>query len=228
MGFWSKIFGRKKKTAPSGNGSRGTSAATVTATPPSASEADLNPQCAALTAGGSQCRRRAREGSKYCSSHKGYRPPAANVATSAADTKPTVKGAKDTAPTARGTSTSDAAVRPQCGAITADGGQCSRAARQASKYCGIHKGYRPPTASVAAKAKDTKPSAARSRDTAPSGRRAHVSHNGYKLYQKGNRYFFSKKSQTEAKAGGADPVYEMPADRTVTETPNGLPILKKA
>jgi hypothetical protein len=38
--------------------------------------ADYNPQCAALTADGKQCRNSARGASKYCASHKGYQPPA--------------------------------------------------------------------------------------------------------------------------------------------------------
>jgi hypothetical protein len=37
---------------------------------------DYNPQCAALTADGKQCRNSARGASKYCASHKGYQPPA--------------------------------------------------------------------------------------------------------------------------------------------------------
>jgi hypothetical protein len=37
--------------------------------------ADHQPQCAALTADGRQCRNSARGTSKYCASHKGYQPP---------------------------------------------------------------------------------------------------------------------------------------------------------
>lgn len=37
-------------------------------------EADLNPQCLALTKAGTRCKNPARKGSKYCSSHKGYQP----------------------------------------------------------------------------------------------------------------------------------------------------------
>src|ERR1041385_4387414 len=39
-------------------------------------KADYQPQCAALTADGKQCRNSARGASKYCASHKGYQPPA--------------------------------------------------------------------------------------------------------------------------------------------------------
>lgn len=79
-------------------------------------DGELQPQCAALTDGGAQCRNSARHGSRYCGSHKGYQPPTAkglaqriegdawdpedglsdrqSVAT--ADTRPRVRGAKDT------------------------------------------------------------------------------------------------------------------------------------
>src|ERR1041385_3629511 len=39
-------------------------------------KADYQPQCAALTADGKQCRNSARRASKYCASHKGYQPTA--------------------------------------------------------------------------------------------------------------------------------------------------------
>ncbi len=39
-------------------------------------KADYQPQCAALTADGGQCRNSARGTSRYCASHKGYQPPA--------------------------------------------------------------------------------------------------------------------------------------------------------
>jgi hypothetical protein len=79
-------------------------------------DAGYQPQCAALTEDGAQCRNSSRHGSKYCSSHKGYQPPTAkglaqriegdawdpadgltdrqSVAT--ADTKPRVRKARDT------------------------------------------------------------------------------------------------------------------------------------
>ncbi len=236
MGFiaWLKgLFSRKKKdveapapvkaepvAAPVSNGAASTNGAEASA--------DLQPQCAALTAAGDQCKRSARTSSKYCGSHKGYRPPAAAVAAAAKDTKPAVKGAKDTAPTARKASTSEVAARPQCAALTAAGDQCKSSARQTSKYCGRHKGYRPPTAAVAAKAKDTKPAAKKARDTAPSARRSVYKHDGYALYKKGNRYNFSKKSQKEMKDQGFTPVYDVPAGKTVGNMPNGVPVLKNA
>ncbi len=141
--------------------------------------------------------------------------------------KPAVKPAakKAAAPAAKKAAAPAAKkATAQCAALTAAGGQCKRTARDTSKYCASHKGYRPPA--KAAKKTDTKPVGKAVKDTAPSTRRTHVAHNGYKLYQKGNRFYFSKKTQAEAKAGGADPVYEMPKDRKVVVTPNGLPVLK--
>ena len=151
-------------------------------------------------------------------------------ATAAAVTKAQAKAAKPAAKpvtkTATKTTKADE-LQPQCAALTAAGAQCKRSARQGSKYCGSHKGYRPPAAAVANKAKDTKPAVKKAKDTAPSGRRTHFTHNGYKLYQKGNRYYFSKKSQADAKKDGAAPVYALPEGRSVSVTPNGLPVLKK-
>jgi hypothetical protein len=80
------------------------------------SDPEYQPQCAAITEDGAQCRNSARGVSRYCSSHKGYQPPTAkglakriegdawdpkdqvtdrqSVAT--ADTRPVVRKAKDT------------------------------------------------------------------------------------------------------------------------------------
>jgi hypothetical protein len=80
------------------------------------SEPDYQPQCAALTEDGSQCRNSARGVSRYCSSHKGYQPPTAkglakriegdawdpkddvtdHQSVKGADTRPVVRKAKDT------------------------------------------------------------------------------------------------------------------------------------
>lgn len=114
--------------------------------------------------------------------------------------------------------------QPQCEALTAAGDQCKNSAREGSKYCGSHKGYRPPAKATAAKAKDTKPATKGAKDTKPSARRTQVTKYGYKLYQNGNRYFFSKKAHKDVTG---QPVYTMPKDRTVVRTPNGLPVLKK-
>jgi hypothetical protein len=79
-------------------------------------KADYQPQCAALTGDGKQCRNSARGASKYCASHKGYQPPAGkglaqriegkswsasdkltdSASRKQADTKPSVRRAKDT------------------------------------------------------------------------------------------------------------------------------------
>lgn len=80
------------------------------------SDADYQPQCAALTEDGQQCRNSARGVSRYCSSHKGYQPPTAkglaqriegdawdprddvtdHQSVRGADTRPVVRKAKDT------------------------------------------------------------------------------------------------------------------------------------
>jgi hypothetical protein len=85
-------------------------------TPAKAPASDYQPQCAALTEDGSQCRNSARGTSKYCASHKGYQPPTAKglakriegddwsdedkttdrQSVKRADTKPAVSKAPDT------------------------------------------------------------------------------------------------------------------------------------
>ncbi|MCA1818870.1 MAG: hypothetical protein LC620_02260, partial [Halobacteriales archaeon] len=65
-------------------------------------EAAYRPQCSALTDDGHQCRNSARGGSKYCSSHFGYQPPAiAKAEAVREDTLPRVKDAPDTLPSVR-------------------------------------------------------------------------------------------------------------------------------
>jgi hypothetical protein len=83
---------------------------------PKTAGSDYQPQCAALTEDGSQCRNSARGKSRYCASHKGYQPPTAKglakriegedwsdedkttdrQSVSGADTKPAVGKAPDT------------------------------------------------------------------------------------------------------------------------------------
>lgn len=212
------------------------------------------PQCSAVTKAGDQCKSSARDGSKYCASHKGYQPPAKAAVKSAKDTVPKVKGAEDTAPSTRKVVKKEKAPRPQCGALSKAGDQCKNSARDGSKYCGSHKGYRPPAKEVVAKAKDTKPVAKKAEDTKPTARKApakkatkapakkapakkaaakkpaskssQVRHEDYRLYKAGNRYYFSKKAPGEL-AGTAQAVKEMPADRTIVVTSTGLPVLKK-
>jgi hypothetical protein len=80
------------------------------------SDPDYQPQCAALTEDGQQCRNSARGVSRYCASHKGYQPPTAkglakriegdawdpndevtdHQSVRGADTRPVVRKAKDT------------------------------------------------------------------------------------------------------------------------------------
>lgn len=121
--------------------------------------------------------------------------------------------------------TSTATKSDACAAITAAGTPCKGSARPGSKYCGRHKGYR---AATGAKNGATNGAATGARNGAAAktnGRRSQVEHNGYKLFQNGNRYFFSKKAQKDVTG---QPVYDMPEGRSVTTTPNGLPVLKKA
>ena len=220
-----------KAAAPSKPAARPAARKTTTRKPAAKAAAkaaaDDRGQCGAITASGKQCSRRARDGSKYCGLHKGYQPPSKAKAAAAKDTKPTATGAKDTKPRGRKKADPTASkdgLRPQCAALTADGGQCKNSARASSKYCGSHKGYRPPAKAVAKTAKDTKPAVKKAKDTKPSARRTQVTKYGYKLYKNGNRYFFSKKAQADVTGS---PVYTMPKDRAVVRTPNGLPVLKK-
>lgn len=66
----------------------------------------------------------------------------------------------------------EAAYRPQCSALTADGAQCRNSAREHSKYCISHFGYQPTVIPKAeAKREDTKPRVKDAPDTLPSVRR---------------------------------------------------------
>ncbi len=264
MGFWSKLFGKKqtkpeveewidddpevpetpavKTTTPKPATKAKATKPAVTKTAPGKVAKDLNPQCAALTAKGDQCKRSARDGSKYCGSHKNYKPKTAAKQTDAKDTKPTVAKAKDTKPATRKAAPKKA--NAQCAAVTASGSQCKSASRDGSKYCGRHKGYRAP-AKAAAKAPAKKPAAkkpaakkapAKTAAKKPAAKapakkaaaKTQVSEGDYKLFQNGNRFYFSKQTQAEAKKKGGEPVYKLPAGRKVVKTANGLPVLKKA
>lgn len=125
------------------------------------------PQCAALTAGGDQCRNSARAGSKYCGSHKGYQPPSTKNVQAKKDTAPASKKADDTLPGTKGKGDS-----VQCAALTASGAQCKRSARDGSKYCASHKGYRHASDASKVKKADTKPRHAGAADTKPSVRKS--------------------------------------------------------
>lgn len=157
--------------------------------PPKKPERRLQPQCAALTPGSRQCRNSARDGSKYCASHAGYRPPSVEAFLKKLDTKPRVAGAPDTHPVAhRGTSVVRVPVEdvgrprakaigapthePQCGAFTAGGPQCRNLARDGSKYCALHHGFRPPTVARLVQAHATRPKARGAPDAPPALRRA--------------------------------------------------------
>ncbi len=110
-------------------------------------------QCAALKDDGTKCKSHAREGSKYCASHKGYRPKgrARQVLENlkkAREMKKVRARAKD-APGGKGAIRNRPAAvkvmgaKKQCAAPTASGSQCKRLPREGSKYCTTHKGYRP-------------------------------------------------------------------------------------
>lgn len=98
-----------------------------------AAKADYQPQCAALTADGKQCRNSSRGTSKYCASHKGYQPPAGkglakriegkswsatdkltdSASRKQADTKPSVRRAKDTVLAVRKGAAGKKAAKPK-------------------------------------------------------------------------------------------------------------------
>ncbi len=140
-----------------------------------ADEKEYQPQCAGLTQAGVQCRNSARARSKYCASHKGYRPPSASSLTQL-DTAPRVKGAADTTPqlqeiSSKAKETGEGDLQPQCAALTAEGVQCRNSSRTTSKYCASHKGYRAKSA-AALKSIDTAPRHKGAEDTKPALRKA--------------------------------------------------------
>lgn len=137
-----------------------------------ASAKEYQPQCAALTANGAQCRNSARGDSKYCASHKGYHPPGVTRAAELVETAPANDDAPDFHVSLQGAlGDADAEVGGQCAAITANGAQCRRTSREGSKYCSSHKGYQPPTAKQVVEGRDTKPRHAGAADTKPSVRK---------------------------------------------------------
>ncbi len=159
-----------------------------------------------------------------------------NAKTSTAATGGATEAASTTATSAKAkpnAAPKTAKASAPCAALTAAGNPCKRTARDGSKYCATHKGYRAPAAKKAP-AKAAAPKATKTNGTAKAAapskaatpRRVHVTHNGYKLYQKGNRFYFSKKTQAEVRQDGAEPVYELPANREIKVTQNGLPVLK--
>ncbi|HJQ93034.1 MAG TPA: hypothetical protein VJ874_01980 [Candidatus Thermoplasmatota archaeon] len=66
----------------------------------------------------------------------------------------------------------EAALRPQCGALTEDGKQCRNSSRADSKYCASHFGYQPTAIGQAEAARrDTRARVRDAPDTLPSVRR---------------------------------------------------------
>ncbi len=110
-------------------------------------------QCAALKADGTKCKSHAKERSKYCASHKGWRPTGrAKKVLEGLKKARAMKDVRKRAATAKGGKgpirNRPAAVKvmgdkKQCAALTQSGAQCKRLPREGSKYCTSHKGYRP-------------------------------------------------------------------------------------
>lgn len=98
--------------------------------------------CAGPRPAGRQCRNSARKASKYCASHKSYRPPFPEQVKDAVDTVPRIRLAKDTAPSERKGHAARHKEPAPCAAQTRTGTLCTRHSREGSRYCGIHKGYR--------------------------------------------------------------------------------------
>lgn len=115
----------------------------------------MAPQCSALKVDGTRCKSNARATSKYCASHKGYRPK--GTAKKKLDSLKKARAMKEvrkraaTAPGGRGAIRNRPAAlkvmgaKAQCAAITGSGSQCKRVPRAASKYCTAHKGHRGPS-----------------------------------------------------------------------------------
>ncbi len=126
-------------------------------------ESEYQPQCAAVTKGGVQCRNSAKDGSRHCGSHQGYKPVSAR---DLADTAPVHAGAADTLP-GQGREKTAGGKQAQCGAYTSSGMQCRNSSRKNSKYCGAHKGYRAPSKAQLESRLDTKPRWDKAPDTLP-------------------------------------------------------------
>jgi hypothetical protein len=118
-------------------------------------------QCGAFTEDGKQCRLTAASRRNYCHIHKNYKPITRDEAFARLDTSPRAKAAIDTLP-ATGNRGDHA---NQCAAITGAGGQCSNRSGEGSKYCEIHKSYRP---TKGLKSTDTKPVGKSVKDTKPT------------------------------------------------------------
>lgn len=109
-------------------------------------------QCAALKQDGTKCQNGARAGSRYCSSHKGYR--AAGRAKKVLDGLKRAREMKKVRARAKETRGGTGAIRnrpaavkvmgskAQCAATTSAGSRCKRLPREGSKYCATHKGFR--------------------------------------------------------------------------------------
>ncbi len=110
-------------------------------------------QCAALKDDGTKCGSHSKERSKYCQVHQGYRPK--GRARTILDNLKKARAMKQVRKRAKSTSGGSGAIRnrpaavkvmggkARCGATTQAGSQCKRLPRTGSKYCEMHKGFRP-------------------------------------------------------------------------------------
>jgi hypothetical protein len=135
---------------------------------------NYQPQCGALADDGDQCRNSAREGSLYCSAHRGYRGTTARAFVASIDTTPRSPEARDTVPAVRGAPVQSPASHAgkhggpaQCRALGDNGRQCRNVARHGSDYCSTHAGYRPQSMTTILKKHDTRPHVPGARDTVP-------------------------------------------------------------
>lgn len=119
-----KMVAEGKKVDGSGKATAPTTKAKTTTTK-TTSTASASTQCAAKTAAGERCKRKAQEGSKYCAQH-------AKSTGKATTTKATAAEKKETKTTA------NKAATTQCAAKTASGERCKRKAQEGSKYCAQH------------------------------------------------------------------------------------------
>ncbi|HLF16563.1 MAG TPA: hypothetical protein VI796_03925 [Candidatus Thermoplasmatota archaeon] len=129
---------------------------------------EYQPQCAAITDDGMQCRNSTKHRSKYCASHQGYRPPTMAKVIASKDTLPTNVIAEDTKPGEGAAWDPETESEPQCGAYTKGGQQCRNSAKHGSKYCASHKGYKPPTEKGLLRSLDTRPRWSKAKDTKPT------------------------------------------------------------
>lgn len=147
-----KASAGKASAGKSSAGKASTGKASTGKSPRKAS-VEKQPQCAALKADGGRCRNASTARSKYCSSHKGYRP--SGVGRKRTENLQKARQMKEVRQRARRTPGGRGPVRNRpaalrvmgskatCAARTQSGKPCGNAPRSGSKYCASHRGYRP-------------------------------------------------------------------------------------